>query len=236
MFRIEEQFIGGFDLGDPEFEFYLRVRSLLNEHSKVLDLGAGRASWFESEGPQIRKFVRYIKPDVFEVIGADVDPIIFENRSTSNNYVIPEQGLPFDDETFDIIIADYVFEHVEDPKNFAFELKRVLKKGGWICARTPHKLHYVSIFARLIPEGLHTKILKIVKPDRLEQDSFATHYKLNDMKMVEKYFACCRNRSFIIRLRPFYYLNSKFVYSFLSIIHKVLPKIFVSNIFFFLQK
>jgi SAM-dependent methyltransferase len=236
MFRIEEKFVGNFDLSDPEIDFYLRIRSLLNEDSKVLDLGAGRASWFENDYSKTKKFVRYLKPVVSEIIGADLDPVVLENRSTTSNVSLAKNELPFKNETFDVIIADYVFEHVSDPERFAFELNRVLKKGGWICARTPHKFHYVAFCAKLIPEYLHAKALKIVKPDRLEQDSFSTYYKLNDLKTINTYFASYNNRSFVMRLRPFYYFNSKIGYVCFSLLHKILPKSLVGNIFFFLQK
>lgn len=41
-----------------------------------------------------------------------------------------EEGLPFEENTFDDILCDCVFEHIKDPHKFLKECYRVLKKGG----------------------------------------------------------------------------------------------------------
>ena len=48
-------------------------------------------------------------------------------------------------EYFDVIVADYVLEHIEDTKEFFLEINRLLKPGGWLCARTPHKFNFFHI-------------------------------------------------------------------------------------------
>lgn len=51
-----------------------------------------------------------------------------------------EEGLPFDDESFDCVTAGEIIEHMEDPARFARELIRVCKHGGWVTLSTvnPH--------------------------------------------------------------------------------------------------
>jgi SAM-dependent methyltransferase len=45
--------------------------------------------------------------------------------------------LPFQDGTFDAVIAQYVLEHVVDPHRCVDEMHRVLKEGGIVYAETP---------------------------------------------------------------------------------------------------
>lgn len=45
--------------------------------------------------------------------------------------------LPFQNESVDYLVAGEMIEHLEDPKKFVQEAKRVVKKGGWIAISTP---------------------------------------------------------------------------------------------------
>jgi SAM-dependent methyltransferase len=47
--------------------------------------------------------------------------------------------LPFDDESFDVVICNHVLEHIEDDKKAMSELYRVMKKGGWGILQVPMK-------------------------------------------------------------------------------------------------
>lgn len=48
--------------------------------------------------------------------------------------------LPFGDQTFDIIVALELVEHVNSIENFASEVKRLLRKGGMCLLSTPPRL------------------------------------------------------------------------------------------------
>ena len=48
-FNPSKNMVGGFTDNDGTIDFYLRVNSLINKDSIVLDLGAGRAAWYEDD-------------------------------------------------------------------------------------------------------------------------------------------------------------------------------------------
>lgn len=48
-------------------------------------------------------------------------------------------ALPFDDNSFDCIIAAEIIEHVTDPQKFVHELHRVVRPGGVLIISTPYK-------------------------------------------------------------------------------------------------
>jgi SAM-dependent methyltransferase len=48
-------------------------------------------------------------------------------------------------------VSDFTFEHIVDPAQAARELDRVLKHGGWLCARTPNRYGYIALANRFVP-------------------------------------------------------------------------------------
>ena len=70
------------------------------------------------------------------VVGVDIDDGAIEHaKSTFGKKnlefrVADALNLPFDDESFDIVICSHVYEHVPDPARMFEEIRRVLRKGG----------------------------------------------------------------------------------------------------------
>ncbi len=103
---------------------------------KVLDFGCGKG-----------EIVELLLENDIDVVGLDVyeynDDLkkeksdIFEDKK-----IIPVKintKFPFEDNTFDLIISNMVFEHVENIKFTASELNRVLKKDGAMYHHFPCK-------------------------------------------------------------------------------------------------
>jgi len=67
------------------------------------------------------------------------------------------QNLPYDDNTFDLVISDQVIEHLENPERAIKESYRVLKNGG-IAIHTTCFLNYIHPnpidFWRFSPDSL----------------------------------------------------------------------------------
>ncbi|NNF19774.1 MAG: class I SAM-dependent methyltransferase [Flavobacteriaceae bacterium] len=54
--------------------------------------------------------------------------------------------LPFESESFDVILCNHVLEHIPDDKKALAELYRVMKKGGWGVFQVPQNLKLESTF------------------------------------------------------------------------------------------
>ena len=221
---------------DGTVEFYGRINAILKKNHHVLDIGAGRGSWYYMDKSFYRRNIRDIKSKVKHFIGADVDKVVLENPTTHKNIIISNNKIPLDDNTIDVIIADWVLEHVENPKEFCLEINRILKPGGIFCARTPHKYKYVSIFAKLFKNKNYFNILKFLQPKRFERDAFPIKYKLNTIKIILKHFSGYKNYSYLYTSHPSYYAEKKFLFKIISFFHAILPEILVSEIFVFLEK
>ncbi len=229
--------IGGFTENDGTIDFYLRINSLLNAKSTVLDFGAGRAAWFEDDECVTRRSIQLLKGKVEKVIAADIDDAVFDNRA-SDEQILLESGndLEIPEKSVDIIVSDYVLEHIQDVGMFVRQVSKSLKGGGWFCARTPHKFSYVAIFARLILNKFHTKALPFIQPARKKVDIFPTTYKLNTLSDIQKYFIGWESKSFIFRADPAYYFGNKTMYRFQSMMHRLLPAFFSGILFIFVRK
>lgn len=180
---------GGFTRSDGAIEFYTRVRSLLTPEDRVLDFGAGRGWSHHDEHVPFRAALVRLDGACARLVGVDVDPAVLENPGVHEAHVVGPTGpLPFPDGHFDLIVADHVFEHLHQPAATAAELDRVLRPGGWLCARTPNKWGYIAVAARLVPKGAHRRVLGLVQPGRKVEDVFATRYLLNSASALESHF------------------------------------------------
>jgi len=228
--------LGGYLELDGTIEFYGRVASILRPEHTVLDIGAGRAAWFHDDACAYRRSVRDIRSKVSRLIGADIDPAVLSNPATSENVQIVNGRVPLPDHCVDVIIADYVLEHIEDPRAFSVEINRLLRPNGYFCARTPHKCCYVSIAARLIRNSRHSRVLSAVQPDRKAEDVFPTAYRLNTLRSIGAHFVGFEPFNYLYSSAPQYFWGKKAVYRAFLILHRILPTVLTANIFVFLRK
>ena len=232
----EKNFFAGFTPNDGTVDFFGRISSILASHMVVLDLGAGRASWIDEDSCAYRKSLRMIKGRVFKVIAADVDPIVFKNKGADECVLIENNRIPLADASVDVIIADYVLEHIDSVAPFVAEAQRVLKSGGYFCARTPHRWSYISIFAKLVGNNADISILKHVQPERNEVDVFPKFYKLNTLSELKHAFSGFELNAFIYRFEPAYFFGRMWIYKAQEILHRLLPAPIVGNVFMFARK
>ncbi len=77
--------------------------------------------------------------------------------------LIDAQSIPYEDETFDVVIANHMLYHVPDRPRALAEIRRVLKPGGLFYATTigdPHLQELYALAYQFDPEGAvdHLKV------------------------------------------------------------------------------
>jgi ubiquinone/menaquinone biosynthesis C-methylase UbiE len=155
------------DYVDEHARFDRAVRRHLRDDHVVLDAGAGRGKAFSHD----------YKDHARLVVGIDRDAGIRENRLVDRALSGDLARLPFPDSTFHLVLAKYVFEHLEQPKQVLTEMRRVLQPGGYLVFHTPNRFHYVPIAAKLTPHRFHVWFnRKRGAPDH----AFETFYRAND--------------------------------------------------------
>jgi SAM-dependent methyltransferase len=171
--------VGGFEPNDLTIDFSERVRAIAPDKARIVDFGAGRGEWLDDPSPHRRR-IADLRDIAERLVGVDVAPAVMTNPSLDEAFVIDgESPLPIEDGWADVVVTNWVIEHVDDPAWFVDECSRIVKPGGWLCGRTPNKVGYIGLGARLVPNRRHVGVLRRLQPDRKAEDVFPTRYKLN---------------------------------------------------------
>lgn len=230
---------GGFTRYDGTVAFYSRVNALIEPDMIVLDLGAGRGAQLEIDRSPYRKMLSTLRGRVQKLIGVDVDAAVLENQFLDEARVIDIAApLPFPDNSFHLIYSDWVLEHVANPVEFASEVGRLLKPGGWFCARTPNRWGINGLATNLLPNSSHSSILKYLQPTRESRDVFPTTYRLNSMRRLTRHFSpqIWENYSFFFNPEPAYVQGSKWLMRAVMLFNRLMPASFAGDMHVFLRK
>ena len=230
---------GGYSRRDGIVEFYGRVNALLTPEMIVLDYGAGRGRGNQEDQVLWRKNLRILRGKCKKVIGVDVDPAINENPGLDEARLLEEDGaIPLPAASVDLIISDAVFEHLSNVEVVVSELSRVLKKGGWICARTPNRFGYIGIGVNMVPNKLHVALLRYLQPQRKPEDVFPTVYSLNTRRALLSKFpkSDWLHASYGHYGEPAYFGTSIIAWWFVSLMQRITPRWFAPMLLIFVQK
>jgi ubiquinone/menaquinone biosynthesis C-methylase UbiE len=126
------------------------VLSLILSHvekgAKILDLGAG-TGYFSSLLYNTLKS-KSLNPE--EIIQAsDYYPENFKFDKLSCQFGDFNTGLPYEDNTFDVVCSIEVIEHIEDQFQLMREIFRIIKPGGILVLTTPNIMNINSRLAFL---------------------------------------------------------------------------------------
>jgi SAM-dependent methyltransferase len=77
---------------------------------------------------------------------AEATPLVQPRVHHVRGLAVDVQLLPFDDSSFDVVIANQMLYHVPDPSQALREIARVLRRGGVLMASTVGPRHLVELF------------------------------------------------------------------------------------------
>lgn len=112
------------------------VKNNFLKESRILDVGCGGG-----------EFLTQLKEAGFSTLSATdmdqyFDPSIGNIKFKKANFCY--EKLPWPDNSFDLITAWEVFEHLENPHFITNEIERVLKPGGTLIISMPNVFHIIS--------------------------------------------------------------------------------------------
>lgn len=172
--RIDRALYPGFERNWDDRLFRERILARLKPDWHVLDLGAG-AGIVEQMN---------FKGLAARVCGVDLDPRVTRNPMLDEGKVSDAGGIPYPDESFDLVFSDNVMEHLADPLAVLCEVRRVLRPGGVLLFKTPNKYHYMPLIARATPHRFHQFVNRL--RGRAEVDTFPTLYRANSAGAVRR--------------------------------------------------
>jgi SAM-dependent methyltransferase len=223
-----ESKFGGFSNVDGTIAFYTRINALITPNSIVLDIGCGRGTYIE-DPVTLRRDLRILRGKVIKVIGMDVDPAAKDNPCIDEFRLLDSDKWALKDGSVDLVVCDNVLEHIKDPEHFFQETSRVLRKGGYICIRTPNTLNYMALISRLVPNKYHSRVTAVVQESRKKEDVFPTYYRCNTVGKIRFFLNRCgfeNNVVFGYEAEPSYLSFSKVAY-WIGVLHqRYAPNIF----------
>ncbi len=154
-------------------------RNLISENvdsqTKILDIGCGH-------GLNMKSIYKVTK----HTYGLDSDSEALEkNTIIQNKKVGTAENLPFLDNFFDIVVLEWVLEHLENPQEVFDEIYRVLKPGGKVIFLTPNVWNYNVWIIRLIPNVFHDFLTRKLY-QRQENDTYPTRYRINSYRQCQR--------------------------------------------------
>jgi len=193
----------------PEFKESWQIFQELGEKaikpdSVILNIGAGRSSRLETFFDLAKK-----------VYGLDPnEKALSENRYISNRIVGRAESIPLTDSSVDIVILEWVMEHIENPERAFKEISRVLKPNGKIIFCTPNTkspLMFLISLLKKISNPFSQIVIRQTLLDREKEEINPAYYRVNTRKKINKIFSQSGLR--IIDLRttgaPSYFRFSK---------------------------
>jgi SAM-dependent methyltransferase len=232
---------GGFSRSDGTVEFWSRVRSLVQPQHTVLDLGAGRGRGPAEDGVSWRRDLQCLRGHARHVVGLDVDPVVRENPSLDEAFVYDGRGrFPLEDDAVDLVVSDFTFEHLDEPSRTVAEIERVLRPGGWVCARTPNRWGYIGIGGRIVPNLLHRRVLPWLQPTstRRDEDVFPTRYRLNTRSDLLGAFppTAWDHHTYVHHPEPLYFGRSRVLWRAVRRLGPVLPDVVAPVLLVFVRR
>jgi len=151
----------------------------IRNDSFILDLGAG--SGFAKQ--------MNFRGTVGKVCGLDPGPSVLRNPHLDEAKIGSGESIPWPGQTFDIVFAHNVLEHLSEPEAVFREVLRVLKPGGFFLAKTPNRFHYVTLVAQLTPTSFHKFFNQLRGRD--DAHTFKTHYRVNSRNAIARLAKKC---------------------------------------------
>ena len=151
----------------------------LPANAVVLDAGCGRRSRMGEYRDRIGRLV-----------GVDLDAKAGAENLSVDQFVRADLGrrLPFEDGAFDLVYANFVVEHLEDPPTTFAEWRRVLRHEGSLILLTSNVANPYLAVARFLPERVRS-FLKHRGPGVAARDVIPTHYRANRPDVLESLLA-----------------------------------------------
>lgn len=160
----------------PATELYASlVRQFVQPETLLLDLGCGRGGLVEQLGLPLT-----------QTVGVDPDwQSLIEHRLDIPRLQGESDWLPFAANSFDLIFASWVLEHVERPFFTLSSIQRILKPGGVFVFITPNKQHPLALLNQLFGRLGQLQGLLVAKLyKRVGDDTFPTFYRANSYQQL----------------------------------------------------
>jgi ubiquinone/menaquinone biosynthesis C-methylase UbiE len=186
-------------LKNSQFAYKESLYSAVVMNIRWLDLGCGH-QLFPNWVPTADRDQMTLASRCELFVGIDYDMrSLYQHQALKNKVRGDIEHLPFQDQSFDLVTANMVLEHVKNPTALLLEVRRILRSNGSFLFHTPNSIGYATVIARLLPDFIKLKLVPFLQA-RPAQDVFPTYYRFNSWRKIN---ALSRSAGFrIMELRP----------------------------------
>jgi ubiquinone/menaquinone biosynthesis C-methylase UbiE/DNA-binding transcriptional MerR regulator len=119
-------------------------------NARILELGCGDGSLWIKNIDRLPGDCDYVLTDISKGMIKDARRNLKKVTNRFSFKIVDAQNIPFDDESFDIVVANNMLFYMGDRNKALSEIKRVLKKGGCLFASTTGKNHMKELIEIVI--------------------------------------------------------------------------------------
>ncbi len=156
-----------YDTSPESWLSWLFTQLRLAPGERVLELGCGTGNLW-------RENARLV-PERVSLVLSDLSPGMLEQARSRlaglslalDLTVADAQSLPFEEESFDVVLASHMLYHVPDRTRALGEVRRVLRRGGRFIAGTNHWTHLLELRELLTRFGVASALLPPVRDPSL---------------------------------------------------------------------
>ena len=153
----------------------------LPEQCKILELGCGDANLWRENKDRISQDLDITLSDFSKGMLNDAKITLGEKAKNFKFQIIDAEDIPYEDCSFDVIIANHMLYHVDNIEKALSEILRVLKPGGYFYASTVGKNHMSEIRDTMVKFKSETMDIK--------SSDITSRFQLeNGMEKLNKWF------------------------------------------------
>jgi ubiquinone/menaquinone biosynthesis C-methylase UbiE len=165
-----------------QYHYYDTLLKAIPDGCQWLELGCGHqmfAAWMNREQAELAARSKRLVGIERDLPALKANPVIHDAVYGDINC------LPFSTDCFDVVTANMVVEHMDQPALAVREAHRVLRPRGLFVFHTPNRRSIMMTLARMAPQALKNW-LALVLEDREAKDVFPTHYAMNTPREISR--------------------------------------------------
>jgi 2-polyprenyl-3-methyl-5-hydroxy-6-metoxy-1,4-benzoquinol methylase len=170
---LEQKLVPG--LRSSQYEYFETLSRVLSANARWLDVGCGHnvfGSWMVKEEQQTVS-------SAGSVVGIDLDGAsIKQHKTIANRVLCTLDNVPFAPDSFNVVSANMVVEHLENPVAALQTVSSVLAPSGIFVFHTTNRRNPLIRIAAHTPQGLKNKLTWLLEK-RAAEDIYPTWYRFN---------------------------------------------------------
>ena len=173
-FSTQAEKFAAYHMSKAEYTDYLIKRVNAKGDEKALEVAAGTCICGRALAPHVKEITCL---DLTEAMLEQGKKLAIQDNIQNISFVFGNaENLPFDNESFDLVITRLSLHHFTKPEVPFNEMHRVLKKGGklviWDMVATTEELREINDYIETMRDSSHTRILSKAEFEKLFENHF----------------------------------------------------------------